>query len=141
MSGYDNFYRGHNEDLMARYQAEIESLNIQKIRRKVTLKNGRTRVYMIYPDEYEFDSWARRQQENARAFERELWEWHPNVAIGRIFGENEVGNNDNYGGPDVTPASADEAKTAFAASTIFPLVVTLILLALLRRDVKCEQVG
>ncbi len=142
IGGYASNYRGFSEDLRERYVAEIKRLGIKRDR-KITLtgRNGKTFTFYEYPDEYIFENWAHRQQENAREFERNLSVWHPNVALSRIFGENERGDNDYSGQRTNEKPSQGGAAVAFAVSTLTPLIVTLVLLLLLRRDVRREQLG
>ncbi len=142
IGGYQSNYRGYNDDLIERHAAEIKRLGLKQDREVTWFgRNGTTRTFYEYPDGYEFDAWAQRQQNNAREFERNLSVWHPDVALARLFGEGERGDDDYSGRRENAASPQGGDAIAFAVSTLTPLVVTLLLLMLLRRDVRREQLG
>ena len=137
VSGYERYYDLNRPDLQQRWQAEIKNLTPQKATYK--LANGKTRTYLTYGDN-DFDPWLNRLQTRAHNFRASLWAWHPNTALSRIFGKSERTYDDFYGNSVDEPQNS-QALWAFALSTLAPALLSLILLVMLRRDVRREQVG
>ena len=77
------------------------------------------------------------QPEYVRTFENNLRAWHPGEALNRLFYETDTKINPalRYG----RQYPPGDRVTSNFASTLFPLALTALLLALLRRDVKREQ--
>lgn len=98
---------------------------------------GRKRFWVSYDDE-NVRRWIELQQEKADAFTARLGAWHPGEALNRLFQDSDVKVN---GGAYQYPSRRRDVTQSLIASTFLPLLVTLVLLALLRRDVKREQLG
>ena len=100
--------------------------------------NG-TRPYWNYYDG-SFENWSQEQQREAREFKANLWAWHPDIALKRLFAQSERKGAGYYGyyGDDELPRTA-QAPLSFGLSTLVPLGMTFLLLGFLRRDVRREQ--
>ncbi len=122
------------EDIRRRYKAATGRAAPQPLPRMMPGRN------YIMPQEWSgFQYWVNNQINDAEQFKARLNIWHPGATLDRLFVENDRKNNSGYNRRDlIAPA---DSTTALLLSTLLPLVVTLILLALLRRDVKREQLG
>ena len=98
---------------------------------------GRKRVWVSYEDE-NVRIWLDQQMDKSGDFASRLNAWHPGEALNRLFYDSDVKvDSTAYQNSD----RRRDATQALLASTLLPLAVTLILLLLLRRDVKREQLG
>ena len=106
----------------------------------VPLNSGRG---YAYPVTWNFQQWGNRQIERAETFKARLDLWQPSEALNRLFVESDKKNTSAYRGYGArNPLYAPEdTKTATLLSTLAPLGITLILLWLLRRDIRREQLN
>ena len=144
VSGYEDRYlllsaNGvYRSDVVEHYRASTGKGARGPVTRTFTTTNGKLKTYVDYHDD-NLETWLTGQFARARDFEANLWAWHPNAALKRTFGERErYRQNSNM---PLEEARTSEAPLAFWLSTLAPLAVTLILLVLLRRDVRREQLG
>ena len=86
----------------------------------------------------QMDNWVRDKVDQSNVFKQKLNAWHPGEALNRLFAERAPTDSPYYWAENRAPA---DATSAVLCSTLAPLILTLILLALLRRDVKRETVG
>ena len=102
------------------------------------LRRGRNNYVM--PREWaDFQMWGSNQVRDAERFKARLNVWHPGDMLNRLFAESDRKNIQSYSA--VNFSNPEDGTIALMLSTILPLVVTLILLAMLRRDVRREQLG
>ena len=94
--------------------------------------------FVNYSYTQQMQEWVQEKISKSEDFKRKLNAWHPGEALNRLFVERDPTDSPYYWSQNRTP---DDATSAVLCSTLAPLVLTLILLALLRRDVKREQVG
>ena len=89
--------------------------------------------------------WVQRKLGETDAFKRGLRVWHPGEALDRLFrkdGTNYYSSYPYYYGNDGRIFDmAAETRSAVWWSILGPLAITMILLLLLRRDVKQEQLN
>ena len=95
--------------------------------------------FIIPPDWDALQRWEMQQNERAQNFEARTMAWNPVLTLGDLFAPGSSTSSDIYG------RRMDEAQfdilTRVALGTLAPALLTLVLLALLRRDVKREQLG
>ncbi len=89
-------------------------------------------------------SWVRDKIGETDKFKRGLRVWHPGEALERLF--RDASSRDNlsypyYGNNETNLDLAAETKSAVLWSVLSPFFLTMILLLLLRRDVKREQLN
>ena len=149
VSGYENrsdlggYGAPYRPDIVQNYQAQTGA-QVEKPHQEtygVMSNQGTpiaTRTYTNYSDS-NVDFWLEKQIASAREFEANLRAWHPDIALRRIFGESERAGTNYYDTPE-SPRTA-QAPLSFAIVTLAPLGVTLVLLLLLRRDVRREQLN
>ena len=128
---------GYNESIVRDYEAAT-GRDVAKPR-IIPIKNskGRVRFWTNYSD-MNVEEWIRRQVEKSDEFTSRLNAWHPGEALNRLFYDSDLKvNSDVYQGfrkrRDITQS--------LIASTLLPVFITIILLVLLRRDVRSEQLN
>ena len=147
VSGYENgyeFYNGFNggarrEDLQQQWEQEVKQKNIKPVTITFNASNGTRGSYPSY-GYMDFSLWLDRLQARARDFQANLRSWHPDVAMTRIFGQSER-SVERYSRASPEAPHTGETVFSFALSTLAPTLLTLVLLLLLRRDVKREQLN
>ena len=137
---WDRVYKpngGYTEEIVRAYKAATGNDVAGPRRIPVIGTNGKTRFWFTSDDD-NVRHWINEQQEKSSAFASRLGAWHPGEALNRLFHESDVRvNSEAY----QNPGQRRDVTQSLIASTLLPLVVTLILLALLRRDVKREQLN
>ncbi len=124
-----------NTDIKRRYQAATGRVAPQPMR--IPTRTGQV---MTFPMGWnDFQRWGTDQIRDAEQFKARLNIWHPGATLDRLFADNDRKNNSGYARQNLI--APDDSTTALLLSTLAPLALTLILLALLRRDVKREQLG
>ncbi len=128
---------GYNEQIVRDYEAQTGRKVAKPALVPFSNRNGTKRFYMDYYDR-NVSSWIDGKQEQAAAFTSRLNAWHPGEALNRLFYDSDTKVNS-----EVYRAAIYRRDVAqgLIASTLLPFAVTLILLLLLRRDVRREQLG
>lgn len=89
-------------------------------------------------------NWVREKLGETDTFKRGLRVWHPGEALDRLFKKGGTNYNSSYpyyGNYETRFDMAAETTSAVWWSILSPLALTMILLLLLRRDVKQEQLN
>ena len=137
---WDNIYapNGAYSDKLAQGYKEATGRDVAKPRTLfVKSTKGRVRTWVDYSDN-DVERWMQEQAKKSDDFTSRLNAWHPGEALNRLFYDSDLKVNS-----DVYQSSnrRRDATQSLLASTLFPLGITLILLLLLRRDVKSEQLN
>ena len=140
VSGYrdeSRFYYGGqapvDEDLARRYTADT-GLPAPKFE---TNRTGRTPNF--YSVSFDFQQWGRKQIESAEAYKARLMLWNPAITMERLFASRDESYRRNYSREPETETVRTNVMLKWGV--LPPLALTLILLLLLRRDVRREQLG
>ena len=127
-----------DEDLLRVYKNETgrsapKPINLRR------LAPGQSLSFVIPPDWSDLQRWENQQDERAKRFKARLTAWNPVLTLSDLFYPGQSRQTDNYGNaPD--DANSD-MMWRVALGTLSPALLTLLLLALLRRDVRREQLG
>ena len=95
--------------------------------------------WVIPPEWDEFQRWGAAQLWRAERYKARLMAWNPVLTLGDLFSPGDSRNTDYYG-HQIDDAKPDTLARV-ALGTFAPVLLSLLLLALLRRDVKREQLG
>ena len=135
---WNEIYRpggGYNERIVRDYQAQTGRKVAKPRRIPINGPNGMKRFFVTYDDDNVMQ-WLSQQQEKADDFTSRLNAWHPGEALNRLFHDSDTKvNSEAY----QSSSRRRDIAQGLIASTLLPFVVTLILLMLLRRDVRREQ--
>ena len=131
------------EDLAARYRAETGRSVPAPMPRPAAPAVGQAYVYpQPSPEQMELQMWGNQQIERAERFKRQIGSWNPIETVGDLF-ENRP-NYNNYGLRDdefnQDSLTVRHLKLALW-NMLAPSALTLMLLLLLRRDVRREQLN
>ena len=129
------YYRGQapvDDDLARRYTAET-GLSALKFD---TSRTGRTPNYASVS--FDFMQWGMKQVERAEDYKARIMTWNPALTMERLFAQKTSYNL--YSGRRTTDIPV-EAGEVFVWGILPPLALTLVLLLLLRRDVRREQLN
>ena len=125
-----------SDNLRRRYKAETGRETPQPL----PLIMGRRNFVM--PAEWNnFQVWGSEQTRKAEQFKSHFNIWHPGETLNRLFAESDRKNIQSYGSYRSGYSDPEDSTTALLLSTLAPFMLTLVLLFLLRRDVKREQLG
>ena len=128
---------GYNDEIVRAYKEDTGNDVAKPKRLSFTGPKGRKVFYISYED-MNLQRWIDQQQEKSSDFTARFNAWHPGEALNRLFYDSDVKvNSEAYN----NSSRRRDITQSLVVSTLLPLVITLILLALLRRDVKREQVG
>lgn len=129
---YDVLYSGPGQTKPA-VAASYEAATGNRALQPYTVNNGTT-YYSYTP---QFQTWSQEKGNDAEAFKARLHAWQPAEALDRLFAKPEP-NYNNYG---MRNSQLVDPLSAVLWSALLPLVITMLLLLLLRRDVRREQLN
>ncbi len=124
-----------DEDLARFYKTETGRDAPQPINLRL-LAPGQS--FVVPPEWGEFQRWAVEQDGRAQRYKASLMAWNPVLTLGDLFQQDRSSQADY--GRQWNYAPSEMAKR-IALGTLAPTLLSLLLLALLRRDVKREQLG
>lgn len=102
-------------------------------RRSVRPKNA-------YLYDMEVEEWLMKQQERAETFVGNLWSWHPGEALNVMFYDTDR-KMDSRRRRGRRSSSINGDEFSYIWSGVWPLGLTLVLMAWLRRDIRREQMN
>ena len=133
----NRFYYGDqapvDEDLARRYTADTG------LAAPVFETNRTGRTANFYSVSFDFQQWGRKQVERAEDYKARLMLWNPAITLRSLFPSRDPSYNySSWRRPEAAPV---EAGTIVLWSALPPFALTLVLLLLLRRDVRREQLN
>ena len=121
------------------YPADAVALYQSQTGRTVTVNAFYSTSIGSYNPDPQFEQWAAHQGRQAQEYAANLRAWNPSQALNLLYYESDVRTDPT--GAWRRSYQPTDATLSLALTTLLPLGLTLILLVLLRRDVRREQLG